>query len=131
METKTILERYSKYYDYLKILGKAPLSETPIIDRLKMAKGHIQHAYQEIRDDDFSGSLIDYLCWVSTQYIMHMAAKRDRVEFVCESLDDYPEEINNLLRLFIKNPSYILEGYDPDNFSRLALIWYRLYSQQK
>ncbi len=76
METKIVLERYARYYDYLKKLGGYPLSESPTIEELGLTKGYIQSCYKEIKEVGFEGNLVDYLCLISTEFILYEWEKR-------------------------------------------------------
>ena len=71
---KEILDRYSYYYDELKRLGAFGILERVRFNDLKLPKGKIRRAYKEMHDKrmDFKGTIIDYLCWISACYIIHI-----------------------------------------------------------
>lgn len=116
METKTVLERYARYYNFLQQLGGFPFSENPIIDDLELSKGVIQSGYKEMKEINFEGNLIDYLCYVSTCYIVNEVKKiltkdidfNTACHYIVEKAFKHdPADTNNLLRLAVKNPGYL------------------------
>ena len=124
MDRRTIIARYSYYYDILQKMGSYPLSSDVTImggaggEGLNPSRGVIQSAYKEIKKYNFKGNLIDYLCWVSTLYLVDMAQrslssieKREYYQdlythYIIENYRSFTYDANNLLRLFIKKPLY-------------------------
>lgn len=72
LSEKEILERYSYYYEEIKKLGSFGLLERVKFNDLSLPKGIVRKAYKEMHDLDFKGTIIDYLCWVSANYILHI-----------------------------------------------------------
>ena len=116
METRVVLERYAKYYNYLQILGQIKLDVTPTIQDLGLSKGAIQSGYKEISEMNFKGNLIDYLCYISTLHVVITTKKflPEDVNFgrACQYVvkDMYRHstfDVNNLLRLVVRNPKYL------------------------
>ncbi|MFA5823208.1 MAG: hypothetical protein WC853_09050 [Thermodesulfovibrionales bacterium] len=116
METKIVLERYAKYYEFLQKLGSFPLSETLTIEDLSLTKGVVQSGYKEMKEINFKGNLVDYLCLISTEYIVIQYKKfiKDNsfisaAKFIVESHAGDAADVNNLTRLAMKNPAYLYD----------------------
>jgi len=72
LSEKEVLKRYSYYYDEIKKIGSFGIMERVKVDGLSLPKGKIRRAYKEIHDIKFKGTIIDYLCWISANYILHI-----------------------------------------------------------
>ncbi len=150
METKVVLERYAKYYEFLQKLGSFPLDETMTIEDLSLTKGAIQSGYKEMKEISFDGNLIDYFCLISTEYIVVQYKKfiKDQsfiscAKFIVESYAGDPMDVNNLMRLAMKNPGYLydLVGSDKrdektvkskvDGFKLIYELWLKAYLIKK
>jgi len=133
MDRKTIIEKYSYYYDILQKLGGYPLSSEVTImggeggERLNPSRGVIQAAYKEIKKYKFNGNLIDYLCWISTLYLLDMAKRNVSADkdpkayyaklysrYIVRNYKSFTYDANNLLRLFIKKPAYYFNWIHED-----------------
>ena len=69
MEENILYKRMAKYKEYLNKLGEYSLSYSPSIKELNLSKGAIRSCYKEIEEEGIKGSLLDYLCWLSTEWI--------------------------------------------------------------
>jgi hypothetical protein len=146
VETKTVLDRYAKYYDFLQRLGDSHFSETPTIKTVRITKGVVQSAYKEMKEVHFPGNLIDYLCLISTEYMVAQYKKFVKelsllscAQFMVDGYSGDPRDINNLLRLAMKNPGFLydLVGSDKkdkktvqlkmDGFQLLYELWLQKY----
>jgi hypothetical protein len=134
LKTGEILATYGKYYDSLQKLGAFPLSRSPELGELNLSKAILQAAYREIRGSDFQGSLVDYLCFVSTWYMAWSSKANNASELAVFLRDKFPEfeaDARNLLRLLLRNPNYLFTilGEVPDKaaFTELAGMWFDLY----
>jgi len=129
MKTKKVLELYAKYYDFLQRLGIILLSETTTIKELGLSKGVIQSGYKEMKELHFRGNLIDYLCLVSTEYMVLQYNKfykkpsfRSFAEFIVESYQTSDhEDIVNLIRLAMKNPKYLYDLFGSNEVDEKAV----------
>ncbi len=131
MDTITIINRYSYYSDIIKKAGEIPICQTITLDDLKSSRGVVQSGYKEIKEMGFKDSLIDYLCWISLQYVGYLAsvAKMDVSDFISDRSEDHPNEIKNSLRLIVKNPSYLFKENEEIKFLKCAGLWFRLFQQ--
>lgn len=124
MDTKILLERYGYYYDVLQKLGEVPLKETPTMESLKIPAGVIQKAYREMKELEFEGNIIDYLCWISTLFLifdLEQRVEEQRVEikeysfhYLASLFADIRNKKTksdkmNSLRLYNKNPLYFFD----------------------
>ena len=128
MDKKFILNRYAHYYEYLQALGKMPLTQSVTIESINPNRGLLQSCYKEIGAlkkeigvSKFDVNLIDYLCWISTQYIIDKAGNANLAEYVKNNYDSIKEDANNLLRLASKKPELF------DDSRELVLMWHDNY----
>lgn len=129
METKNIMLRYGIHYEAIKRIGSYPLSkELQLSDLgstkkdLKTMKSISQRCYIDMRKDRLDVSVIDYICWVSTSYVLDRARSNleqktpDKYnDYIIRNYDSFREEANNLLRLFIKKPEFYFNWIHQDN----------------
>lgn len=120
MDEQTFLKRYSYYYSILQRLGRLCLlvKEKPTIEKMELSKGMVQHIYAEIKEQRLRLSLWDYLYYISTCFIVREAKKfNDGFILASQFVLSYPAELdrNNLLYLFVRNPSYYFGEIDPDS----------------
>lgn len=122
---KSILELYGYYEPYLKELGKRDIGAVPTLKELHMPGSVVQQAYREMQRMDFKGTIVDYLCWISTQYIGLLWKKQVQragaeggaperiVDLVNGIVDENPEDGRNFLKLFVKSPNHLIasDGY--------------------
>lgn len=129
METKDILTKYAYYYEYLQRLGNLVLDSDVTIEHLHLSRGKIQAAYKEIKEYEFNGTIIDYLCWISTLHILNIAHQnvftktmsRKYAEYVISNYTSFIPDANNLLRLFIKKPKLFFEWiYSQDKENKIV-----------
>jgi hypothetical protein len=129
VETKKILERYAYFYDALGKLGCFPLSVSPTIEELGIRKSMVQAAYRDMGELNFEDGVINYLCFISTNYILLEWEKgiikperyktktnkpKDEKDVYLKVLMDilFKEALNSLntTRLFFRNPNYFIES---------------------
>lgn len=116
MEKGWVLKKYAYFYGAIEKLGGFETMDVTIAD-LQMPKGQMQTAYNDIAKTNFEsgcGSLIDYLCWVSTEYyLMGISEDTAKVnDIVNVMINDClvrktPEAIN-FIRLAHSNPMHYL-----------------------
>ena len=107
MENKDVLKKYGKYADILDRVGKLPLWKTPTLDDMRLSKAEIQMTYRELKGEGFHGTVLDYLCTVSTDFLVWMAKNRSGEKVARFIIDNYPEyetDTVNFLRLLFKKP---------------------------
>ena len=136
MEKGYIIEKTGKYYDYIEKLSKIPLSKMPKLNDIGINDADIQSCSKEIKklkkEGIFDGSIIDYLCFLSTYYFLFLIAQEFEEnqtltnEYCYDNLTPTrkfeifipfwnnafksPAFFNNLLRLYLKNGKYILNA---------------------
>ena len=125
METIELLKKYTKFYNNLKKLGDYPLEEVPMLKKIGINPSLLQSCYQDIKElknndvePKFRGNILDYLCWISTNYILMEWEKRldeglDWFKTVCGT--DI-EMAKNMVRLFFKDSSHVLYSEPAKNF---------------
>lgn len=111
MKEKTTLQKYNYYKDVLDKIADFPINKIPIIKDLNLSRGVIQAAYKEMYKIDFVGTIIDYLCWISTLYIL----EKTKEDYKSETFETYiryirnknrdTKDYRNLLRFYSKSPS--------------------------
>lgn len=131
MDKKFILNRYAHYYEYLRTLGKIPLNQSVTIESINPNRGLLQSCYKEISTlknemgaGKFDVNLIDYLCWISTQYIIDKAGNINLAVYVKNNYDSIREDANNLLRLASRKPELF------DDSRELILMWHDNYMKE-
>jgi hypothetical protein len=103
MDNQKVLSDYARYYNVLQEMGRIKLSKKVIQKDLTIPKGCHQSGYKDIRENEFDGSFIDFLCLVSLRFLLFTGG--------LDALfgDKYPEDIVNSLRLIMKKPNLIFE----------------------
>jgi hypothetical protein len=71
LSRKEILQRYAYYYDELQKIGSFEVTSIVRYDDLKLPKGKVRKAYMEMKEIRFKGTIVDYLCWVSSNVILY------------------------------------------------------------
>lgn len=126
MDAGKIIEKYGVYYHPIRKLADFPLTHAVTIEELTVPRALIQRAYKEIKKEEFDSTLIDYFCYVSTQFVIigakeamddKLARKTDDTEqLIAEisavlTLEASKHNVINLLRLHRKNPFYFQEAF--------------------
>lgn len=78
LEEKIVLARYSTYLEVLNKLGSYPMSKNITIDDLgtrQEVKAITQRCYRDMATDRLKIPAIEYLYWVSYQYLCHLTKK--------------------------------------------------------
>ena len=124
MDKKYLMNRYAHYYDYLQTLGKIPLTTTAVIEHLNPSRGLLQSCYKEIKEQKFNGNLIEYLCWISSLYLIDRAGNEDIAEYLSNNFESLKEDANNLLRLCSRRPELF------GGSKELLLMWLKNYMNE-
>jgi hypothetical protein len=126
MDVAKVIERYGVYYHTIRKLADFPLTHTVTIEELAIPRALLQRAYKEIKREGFNSNLIDYFCYVSTQFVIIGAkeALKDRMQTKADEKEGLTTELSavltleankhnvmNLLRLHRKNPFYFQEAF--------------------
>lgn len=126
MDIAKVIEKYGVYYHPIRKLADFPLTHAVTIDDLAVARALIQRAYKEMKKEEFDSNLIDYLCYVSTQFVVigakealegKLSKKTDVKERLTTeisavlTLEANRHNVMNLLRLHRKNPFYFQETF--------------------
>jgi hypothetical protein len=90
------------------------LKEDVILEELSLSRGVIQSGYKEMKKWFFFGNLIQYLCLISTLYLINLTKKRSRsaIELTLSIINNYPshkEDTVNLLRLFHDHCMFLIK----------------------
>src|SRR5665647_211256 len=119
MRKRSINLLYATLEDEIKMIGDYPLDKSlKLIDlgNLKEMKAITQRCYNNMKKDNLNVSVIDYLCIVSTRYLLRIMSDllrvsgedvRDKlrltdfVELMLMEYSDHPKEIKNFLRYFM------------------------------
>ena len=135
---KKIVADYGRYYEPLQELAKIPLFRTPTIQMVRASKAQLKSGYKEIKETNFDGSFIDYLCLISMRFVIYNSKKTILAEFmdyIAENWDETAEEFYNALRLIIKRPEYFYNEFgiklnpntDNESFNKLADLYFEIY----
>lgn len=138
METKDILRRYADHYDAIKRIGSYPINkqiQLSDLGDLKEMKAETQRSYNDMKKDKLDLSVIDYLCLISTLFLISNASKtcknpKEYIKYVIDNYASHKEEANNLLRLFNKSPEYLFSLIKTNNtelYKEMAGFWFNLY----
>lgn len=120
LSEKEVFERYSYYYEEIKKLGSFGLLERVKFNDLSLPKGIVRKAYKDMHDLDFKGTIIDYLCWVSANYILHIVRLENEYSEIQYALAKNSEE-NFRLRIPKKiKPILRKHRADAINFLRIT-----------
>lgn len=143
MEPKIIHKRYSDHYEAIKRIGNCPLKHTvqlADLGDLKDMKAETQRCYNDMKRDGIEDtSVLDYLCILSTLYLLEIAPQgvktpREHIRYFIENYEANIEETRNMLRLFNKKPEYLfglIKTNDVELYKELAGFWFTLYNQKK
>jgi len=122
MEKNTILEKHGYFLETAERIASFKLIKPITLEELKATRGVIQRGYREIKNDNFDGTLVDYICWISTLYLFDFLKKADIKEpktFYESIRPSLETEIRNLTRLLIKDEKYLSKAFEavslPDN----------------
>jgi hypothetical protein len=118
MEPKDIVFRYATHYEAIQKIGEYPLAKSLQLSDLgdtKEMKSVAQKCYNDMHKDNYDVTVIDYLCIISTLYVINEVNKRQKdiqqVDYATNIVKMYfisQSEIRNLLRYFMKNPFLFL-----------------------
>jgi hypothetical protein len=139
MERQEIYTKYGQNYDAIIRIGKYPLSKTLQLSDLgnkKEMKATTQRCYNEMKKEGLDISVIDYLCRISTLYVLELYVKSDANKYVRKIIERYfewPEETKNLLRYFMKDPFFLLKLIGSDSvhnhmihFQYISGLWFAI-----
>lgn len=117
MRKKTIADKHDYYRVAIEKLGGYSLLTNPRIEDLGLTRGVIQAGYKEMYKIDFKGTIVDYLCYVSTLYLAQLIKQLWPLEKAITKvlIKDYAEhkvDIRNTIRLYQKHPYYFLNSID-------------------
>jgi hypothetical protein len=133
MSNKHWFVLYGYYFDTIQKLGEFPIHKTITLDDLKPSRGVVQAGYKEMKAYGFMGSLIDYLCYVSANYLLELAevSRMDITDFIDdkENFSKYKNEIHCLLRLVNKNPMLLFKEDQVNSYLKIAKKWFFLFHQ--
>lgn len=137
ISTDEVMKIYDVFHAVLQTLGSFSPSHEVSLDDVDMPRKLLSSAYNTYRETDFDGSMIDYLCLISTQYLVRISRAEtaaDFVRFVANNLPRYREDVKNMLRLLLKNHDYLFSALSapPDKgaFCQLAGIWFDIYREE-
>lgn len=91
MEEKTLLLRYATYKEVLERIGSLPLSQTVTLDEIgdkddvskskKEIRAITQRCYRDMESDDLKMPALDYLFWISAQYLLYNWDKEAKQDY--------------------------------------------------
>jgi len=143
MDAKTLLHKYAYYYDYLQKLGVIELSDSPTLDDIEPSRGLVQAGYKDVKAVDFDGNLVDYLCFVSMQYLVHQVLATNKeikdclgvANAICQLHSSFPADLANFLRLAMKKPNIFFDllpfkEKQREAFAVISGYWFELYLRE-
>lgn len=129
MEKKEILTKYGQNYDAIIRIGQYPLSQELQLSNLgdiKEMKATTQRCYNDMKKEDLDISVIDYLCRISTLFLISRIKAKIQIDYAMKIVDGYwenVEETKNLLRYFMKDPLFLLNEIKTDVFDHLKSFY--------
>jgi hypothetical protein len=134
MEKKDIIKRYGAHYDAIQIIGGYPLSQYLQLSDLgdtKEMKADIQRCYKETKDDGMLIAITDYLCWISSLYlvdtILKIVPKEKFADYLIANYGSFKADANNFLRLLNKRPELL--KLEREDFKKLMVFWLEKYME--
>lgn len=115
MEKSIILEKHGYYFETAERIASFKLVKPITLEELKASRGVIQRVYKEIKDEKFEGTLVDYICWISTLYLfdfLKRAEIKEQKKFYESIKPTFDVEIKNLTRLLIKDESFLEKAFE-------------------
>ena len=132
------------YEHYLEHIGGISLAVPLILSDLGNKpedKAVVQKCYRDLNKENFDGSILDYLCWISTQYVLVEISKKipeknplKYAEYVINNYKTFKSDIRNMLRLLNRKPEHFFNWFgrvDMDCYRLLVGYWFQLYLQDK
>jgi hypothetical protein len=124
MET---LKLYAKYFDDLQRLGGLPLDSSPTLDDMDLSRKSVQACYRDMKSLGFDGTIVDFLCWVSCQYILMEWEKGEKtIENFGNILERNQADKMNLIRLFCSKPKLIFDKWEKEMWVFVSLLRFQI-----
>lgn len=130
MEKDILSLRYGTHYKAIKRIGSYPLSQELLLYSLgetEDMKAITQRCYSDMKKDNLKISVIDYLCWISAEYLYDMAltnSPKNLIGYFKNNFDKFKEESVNMLRYVSRRPEKFVKWGD---VKELLSIWYDNY----
>lgn len=99
--TRSTIEKYGYYEEYIRRLSMKKLGETPAVLDLDLSSAAIQRAYKEMKQEQYPGTIIDYLATVGGMFSIEMRIKDGSIfdwQRLVSYLENEPGEASILLR---------------------------------
>jgi hypothetical protein len=151
MKERDILKAYVFYYEALQSLAEFPINKLPTIEQLKLSRGVMQRGYREINDKKLDLTLVEYLCFISTKYVLNEICsqfsligldtkeltikendfKNINNRFIDSIFDVFVKkqrDFKNMLKLCVNSPSYF---FDSEEFRDLMILLRRKDNKNK
>lgn len=100
---------HEEYFALLEKLAQFPFDERPSFDEIGMERSQLQSIYGAIQVANFPGTILDFLCLVSTGKILKIISEKVSLRSIYE---ENKVDFLNMMRLFWKNPQYLLAGIE-------------------
>ena len=114
MEQQDFMKKYARNFEYIERLSTFPLHYTPTFDELELTRAALQACYRDIKEIDFEGGVIDYVCYLSTEFILREWKKLEDMglgdDLLLKVLLGNQENGKNLVRLFCKDMRYFMKN---------------------
>ena len=133
MKEKDAMLRWGKHFEAIKRIGRLPLDKDLLLTDLgdeNVMKKVIQACYYEMKVDKLKVPVINYLCRVSTMYLIFRTGGNYKKILSLYSSDNR-EEVRNFLRYFMKNPSFFLRKQNKKVFKEIAGFWYEIVEKER
>lgn len=155
MRKKSIKLIYAFLEEAIKKVGGYPLNQSlkiPDLGDTSEMKAAVQLCYRGMERENLKVSIIDYLCIVSTLYLLNITERNlkisreeirsiDFVELMLMHYATHQEETKNFLRYFVKNPSFFLSKItsatketEEENlkcFQIISSVWYLIMTEER
>jgi hypothetical protein len=140
----TFDELYHALWPVIETIGKTPLSNTdPSLNDVSFDREKIQIAFKGIRGMDLKNiGPIDFICWLSTMILVreinlkNLFSASSKLQELLK-LSNHAQDFSNLLRLFHKDESHLLEALEVHEkgnrrylFDKIMRLWYETKLRQ-
>ncbi len=105
------MEKGKAYIDFgnflleIQKIAAIPLWKPVKLKDLNLSRGATQRAYREMKEMDFEGTIVDYICWVELVFFVTIAVDEEKRDDSYQLIKK--QRFMPILRLVIKDISYL------------------------
>lgn len=105
--------RYGTYLEAIEKISKIPTMKPLKLKDLKLSRSVEQRAQREMKELNFEGSIVDYICWIDLLYYVVSSQVKNPGEYsdFFKERGWYPSIGTPIKRLVLKDSSYVEKAY--------------------